>query len=109
MPTPARLAMSSSGASAPRSANAAVAALISRAWFCRASARNCSAGRGGSWSDVLVIASRLTGSGPARRQRGQQGQIEQEQIEQEQIEQEQIRLRNGGCLRIVNRSRPPLH
>src|SRR6266566_264365 len=60
MPTPARLAMSSSGASAPRSANAAVAAAISRAWFCRASARNCSAGRGGTWSDVLVITLRLT-------------------------------------------------
>src|SRR6185369_13259199 len=26
-----------------------------------------------------------------------------------QIEPELIRLRNGGCLRIVNRSRPPLH
>ena len=37
------------------SANAAVAAAISRAWFCRASARSCSAGRGGTWSDVLVI------------------------------------------------------
>ncbi len=56
MPTPARRAMSSSGASAPFSANAAVAAAISRAWFCRASARNWSAGLGGPWSDVLVIA-----------------------------------------------------
>ena len=58
MPTPARRAMSSRGASAPRSANAAVAAAISRALFCRASARSFSAGRG-AWSGVLVIALRL--------------------------------------------------
>ena len=55
MPTPARRAMSSSGASAPFSANAAVAAEISRARFCRASARCCSAGRATSWSDGLVM------------------------------------------------------
>ena len=41
--TPARLAMSSSGASAPFSANASVAAATSRARFCLASARNCCA------------------------------------------------------------------
>ena len=72
MPTPARRAMSSSGASAPFSVKAAVAAEISRARFCRASAPAAARPAALAPAQVVWSSSRAINW-----------------------------LQNGGCLRIV--------